>query len=229
MLAGQDSPAARLALEMLCAKYWHPLYSFLRYSGRSPHHAQDLCQEFFVRLLRQNSFASADPRKGKFRTFLLGALKHFLADEKEKAHAAKRGGDELPRSLDWEGAEQAHAIHAHNSGSPDKLFDRRWGLLLLEHALLNVRGEFIHAGKEREYEVLKAFIAEGPEPDGYAQAAAALGLSERSVAVAVHRMRQRYPKLVCAFGKRASAEKMAGADGNGGMNAHRWQRGGRAG
>ncbi len=195
--AGQvSSSEAADALEKLCRTYWYPLYVYVRRQGHGPHDAQDLTQEFFARLLRLNSLESVAPHKGKFRTFLLASLKHYLADARDAAQAAKRGSGQPVLSLDDDTAEQRYRLEPATDDSPEVLYDRRWVLAMLEQALGRLRQEYIAAGKTLQFEQMKAFL-EGPPVDGdYDRVAAALGLNSGAVAVAVHRLRQRYRDLV---------------------------------
>jgi len=198
-LAGNlASSAAGNALEKLCRSYWFPVYAFVRRQGVSPHDAQDLTQEFFCRLLRKNTFADADPAKGRFRSFLLGALKHFLSDEWDKARAEKRGGHHKIFSLDALEPEARYALEPANDLTPERAFDRRWGLTLLEGALRRLREEFATADKARHFEHLKAFLTQDAGPGGYDEVAALLETTPQAIAVSVHRLRQRYRDAVRA-------------------------------
>ena len=194
--AGLDSPESRGALEVLCRMYWFPIYAFIRRQGHLPHDAQDLTQEFFARLLASNSIVRADPKLGRFRTFLLGALKHFLADAQRKAAAWKRGGGVEIISFEQARAEERYQIEPLDSRTPDKIFEQRWTVVLLEAAAARLREEFRAAGKERQFEVLKPFLSSEGDEDAYAQAGAELQRSAKTVAVAVHRVRRRFRHLV---------------------------------
>lgn len=206
LAAGGDSPASLAALEQLSKNYWYPLYAFIRRSGRSPHDAQDLTQGFFVELFRKNYFRAADRERGKFRSFLLTALRHFLMHEWEKSRAAKRGGGFVPVSWDEQTAEQWYQHEPTASGStPERLYDRSWALRLFEQSLERLRHELTQQSKGHQFEQLKCYLTREPEHGEYAQAAATLGLSPNAVAVAVHRLRQRYASLV----REAVAETVA--------------------
>ena len=199
LLADHSSPtAASGALEKLCRSYWYPVYAFVRRQGFSPHDAQDLTQEFFSRLLKRNTFADADPAKGRFRSFLLGALKHFLADEWDKARAEKRGGQCEIFSLDALEPEARYALEPASDLTPEKIFDRRWAATLLEQALHRLREEFTAAGKARQFDLLKPFLTSDAGLGGYDEVAAQLETSPQTVAVSVHRLRQRYREAVRA-------------------------------
>ena len=191
--AGQDtSTEAADALEKLCRTYWYPLYVYVRREGHAPHDAQDLTQDFFARLLRLKSLEAVTPHKGKFRTFLLASLKHFLLNARDAACAAKRGGGQAVISLDALEAEQRYQLEPVNEETPEVLYDRRWTLTLLQQALAGVQCEYAAADKAQQFEVLKEFL-QGPAEEGdYDRAGATLGLNPGAVAVAVHRLRQRY-------------------------------------
>ncbi|MBI2925629.1 MAG: sigma-70 family RNA polymerase sigma factor [Verrucomicrobia bacterium] len=198
MLAAADlaSPSARAALEKLCRTYWYPLYAYVRRRGHRPEDAQDLTQEFFVRLLQKNSFAGADRAKGRFRSFLLGALQHFLADEHDRASAKKRGGGQQFISWEQDFAEKRFAEEPTDELSPDKIFERRWALTVLEQAASRLRAEYQAAGTGQLFEHLKGYVTgEGAAPT-YAATAAQLGLSESAVKSAIFRLRRRYYELV---------------------------------
>src|SRR5947209_11545063 len=141
-----DSPEATQALERLCAVYWHPLYAYVRRQGYAPHDAQDLTQEFFARLLARNYLGTVGREKGKFRSFLLAALNHFLADERDRAMAAKRGGGKPLISLDETDAETRYEADMPSQLSPDKSFEKRWATTLLEPAFARLRAEAVAAG-----------------------------------------------------------------------------------
>jgi RNA polymerase sigma-70 factor (ECF subfamily) len=196
--SNQTSPSAAAALEKLCRTYWYPIYVYVRRQGHAPHDAEDLTQEFFARLLRLNSLDGVAPQKGKFRTFLLVSLKHFLADAWDAATAAKRGGAHTILSLDDDTAEEHCQIESVADVPPDVAFERRWVLTLLEQALAALRAEYVSAGKARQFERMKGFLGNPAEDGEYDRAAAELGMSSGAVAVAVHRLRQRYRDLVRA-------------------------------
>jgi RNA polymerase sigma factor (sigma-70 family) len=190
LLAGAgELPESERALETLCRKYWQPIYAYLRCSGRSAPDAQDICQDLFASLIQRRSFASADRQKGRFRTFLLGALKHLLADRAAAAQAQKRGGGWTAISIDSDEGNGSFQLVA-NAPTPEAAYDRSWGLRLLGNALARLREEFSAAGKARQFEVLRPFLAEPPEKGDYAKAAQTLGMSSGTVTVSVHRMRE---------------------------------------
>jgi len=187
-----DSTQARTALEKLCRNYWPPIYAFVRRQGHSPHDAQDLTQEFFARLLARKSLADVDRAKGRFRSFLLASLKHFLANEWDKARAEKRGGGQVLIPMDARAAESSCGIDPADNLTAEKIFERRWALILLEQVLQQLREEYVHDGKEELFEQLKVTLTEASRSVPYAEVAARLNMSEGAVKVAVHRLRQRY-------------------------------------
>jgi RNA polymerase sigma-70 factor (ECF subfamily) len=193
--AGEDSPQATAALEHLCRTYWYPLYAFVRREGCSPPDAQDHTQEFFARLLARNSLAHVGPQKGKFRSFLLAALRHFLADQRALARALKRGGGAGCLSLDAQSAEERYRLEPVDRMDAEKIYERRWAMTLLEQALTRLRDENVAAGKTELFERLRSFVAgEGDVSGG--EAAAQLGLTESALKSALHRLRLRYRELV---------------------------------
>ena len=193
---GPGSPESREALEALCRTYWFPIYAFVRRQGHSPADAQDLTQEFFARLLASHSIARADPRLGKFRTFLLGALKHFLTDARRKKEAWKRGGGIEIVSFHQAQAEERYALEPVDARTPDKIYDQRWTVVLLETAVARLREEFRAAGKQRQFDILKPFLSSEGDEASYARAGVELNSSPKTVAVAVHRIRRRFRYLV---------------------------------
>ena|SRR5579859_3332494 len=198
-LAGDTrSPQSADALEKLCRVYWPPLYAFIRRQGHTEEDAQDLTQEFFARFLERNQFEAVDPRKGKFRTFLLAALTHFLSNQRDRERAAKRGGGQKLISLDEIKSEQMRHLEPASDLSPDKLFDARWAMTVLEHALAELRRELDADGKAAHFEELKNFLTADPGGGDYSAAAVKLGVASQTVAVMVFRLRQRYRELVRA-------------------------------
>jgi len=194
--SGGDSARARAALEVLCRAYWYPLYAFVRRTGQSPHDAEDSVQSFFALCLEKNYLAAAEEAKGRFRSFLLLALKRFLAKERDKSRARKRGGGQKPIALDGLTAEERYALEPAELMSADKLFERRWALTLLEQVLCRLREEQAAAGQLAAFEQLKEFLLAGGRGTPYAELAGQLGIGEGAVKVAVHRLRQRYRELL---------------------------------
>jgi RNA polymerase sigma factor (sigma-70 family) len=189
-----DSPSAAGALEDLCQTYWPPLYAYVRRRGYSTEDAQDLTQEFFVRLLERNSVASVNPCKGRFRSFLLASMNHFLADEWDKHQAAKRGGGKLVMT----GLEEADfdAHHAENL-TPEKVFEQRWAIALLESVYLRLEQEYAARGKAKLFSVLRSALAAANSTPG-AEMARQLEMNEGAVKVAIHRLRKRYREVLRA-------------------------------
>lgn len=188
---------ARRALEELCRVYWYPLYAFVRYRGYSSDEAQDLTQGFFARLLETGGFASADPRLGRFRAYLLGAMKHFLSNEWQRTQTQKRGGQ--VRFLEWDALdpEARYAGTPAQETHPEQLFDREWALEAVEQALRNLAEEMAGAGKGELFDALKGNLT-GENEAPREETVARLGMSANAVKVAVHRLRRRYRKLLRA-------------------------------
>ena len=190
------SQQADLALEELCRTYWYPLYAYVRRQGHSREDAEDLTQGFFARLLEKNYLEGVTSDKGKFRAFLLMAVKRFLANEWDRANRQKRGGGILPLSLNWQDADTRYQIDPADNLSPDKLYDRAWALVVLEHVITRLRDENATDGKGEVYEQLKPFLMMGKGALPYAKAATDLKMTEGAVRVAVHRLRHRYRELL---------------------------------
>jgi RNA polymerase sigma-70 factor (ECF subfamily) len=191
---GQASPQVDFALEKLCRTYWWPLYAFVRRRGYGAHDAEDLTQEFFSRLLAKDFLRSVDRSKGKFRSFLLAALEHFLAKEWRRANTQKRGGKFAFHSIDAEMADQQYLQIPAAGLSPEQLFEKQYAIKLLEQVVSRLREEFVTAGKEAQFEHLKIFLTGEKQP--YAEMAAKLGTTEAALKMAVSRMRQRYKELL---------------------------------
>lgn len=188
--------AAREALEQLCRAYWYPLYAFVRSRGYDAFDAQDLTQAFLLRFIETGGFASADRTRGRFRTYLLGAMKHFLANEWHRARRQKRGGGVT--FLEWDALqpEARYTLEPRQSADPDTTFDREWAMELTARAMSKLRAECAAGGKEDHFEALQGSL-DGEEP-ARSETAARLGLTEGAVKVAVHRLRQRYRELLRA-------------------------------
>jgi RNA polymerase sigma-70 factor (ECF subfamily) len=192
----QRSPQAARALEELCRTYWFPLYAYVRRRGHTKEDAEDLTQAFFARLLEKNFLAGLSSEKGKFRAFLLVSLKHFLANEWDKARTQKRGGGSVPLSLDWQTADTQFQVAATNAPSPDKAFDREWALALLARVITRLQTECAAEGKGRLFEQLKTFLTDGQAATAQREIAGVLGLEASAVRVAAHRLRKRYRQLL---------------------------------
>jgi len=196
--AARDATEAAEALEVLCRTYWYPLYAYVRLRGKSPHDAQDLTQAFFAHLFSGEGLARADPGKGRLRSYLLGALKHYLAYQHRKDSTQKRGGNAIRISMDEEQAEVRlrGELKADPSGDPDQLFERRWALMMLDRVLRQLEGEYRDRGREHQFEVLSGFLARKSGSIRHAEVAGQLGMSESNVRVTIHRMRGRYRELL---------------------------------
>ena len=197
--AGQrDSPEAEEALASLCRLYWYPLFAYARRHSAKPEDAQDLTQGFFARLLERDYLRQADPQRGRFRSFLLTAFKHFLAHERERANAQKRGGGRKILPLDFQSGECRFRREPSHPATAETLYERSWALTLLQQALARLREEQTAAGKERLFECLKGTLTGEDAPRPYADLAAELGMSGQAIKVTVHRLRRRYGELLRA-------------------------------
>ncbi len=197
LAAGKRStPQSNRALEELCRAYWFPLYAYVRRRGHSKEDAEDLTQAFFARFLEKNYLGALDSEKGKFRAFLLASLKHFLANEWDRSHRQKRGGDATHLSLDWKTADTQFQIAITTEPSPDKAYDREWALALLEKVVSSLHAECAADGREKQFDELKIFLTAGKGALPYSAAANSLGLEEGAVRTAVHRLRKRYRQLL---------------------------------
>jgi RNA polymerase sigma factor (sigma-70 family) len=193
---GSDDASARIALSALCEAYWYPLYAYVRRSGRNPPDAEDLTQEFFARLLDKHTLAAADEARGRLRTFLLTCLQRFLLDEHDRAMTQKRGGA-LPANLNAEWAEERYATEPVDDHSPDRIFQRRWALTVLEHSLLLLAEEYTRRGKPELYEALRPCLGFGAEPEKqYDQIAAELDMPLGTVKNHVFRVRARFREIL---------------------------------
>ena len=193
--AGEQSAEA---LEALCRDCWRPIYAFVRRSGYDTHTAQDLTQEFFARLLAGSGTAGADPERGRFRSWLLGALKHFLTNEWHRSQTQKRGGGLTFFSIEEAREEEHHALEPADHESPDRLYDRRWAEELLARVNARVRTDYEAAGWGARFEALKIYLLGGYEPVSYEDTAATLGLSASAVKSAIYKMRQRFGQALRA-------------------------------
>lgn len=193
---GSASPEAAAALAKLCQTYWPPVYSFLRRSGRSPEDSKDLTQEFFRRLLEKQTLKALDRDKGRFRSFLLVVLKRFLAAERDRAHCQKRGGGVPLVSLDDDDAERRHMAEVADDRTPETVFEKRWALALLEHAIRRLERELADHGKQHLFERLKGFLTGEQSDQSQDAIAGELGMTTGTLRVTIHRMRQRYRELL---------------------------------
>lgn len=185
-----------IALEKLCRTYWWPLYAFVRRRGYAAHDAQDLTQEFFARLLAKDTLRAVDRSKGKFRSFLLAALEHFLANEWRRSKTQKRGGKFTFVSIDDDSAEQPyHQVPASNL-SPEQVFEQQWAMTLFDQTLSRLRDEFVATGKEMQFETIKIFLTGEKQAAAYLEMATKLGTTEAALKMAVSRMRHRYREIL---------------------------------
>jgi RNA polymerase sigma factor (sigma-70 family) len=194
-----ESPTAQAALSELCESYYAPVLAFIRYAGRDEEAARDLTQEFFARLLASHGLDTAEPGRGRFRSFVLGAVKHFLADQHDRAQAAKRGCGQTPVSIQaGDGINTSTELQVPDPAGPvpDTAFDRQWALTLVERALNVLAAEFTTADKATQFEALKPWLLGDVDSLSQADAAERLGLTEGAVKVAVHRLRRRFRELV---------------------------------
>lgn len=195
-MAGQASPQADAALANLCHTYWYPLYVFIRRQGQGPEDAKDLVQGFFAQVLQKRYFHDANREKGKFRSFVLLALKRFMANEWDRAHRLKRGGGQEVFSLDQEKTENRYLTELVDTMSPEKAFDRQWAMVLLEQVLKGLEAEFSAAGRSSVFEELKVYLSGEENAPSYAEMGQKLAMTEGSVKVTVCRLRQRYRELL---------------------------------
>jgi RNA polymerase sigma factor (sigma-70 family) len=195
--AGQGpSTESDAALERLCRTYWWPLYAFVRRRGHEPPDAQDLTQEFFARLLAKDFLRAVDRSKGKFRSFLLAALEHFLANEWRRARSQKRGGGARLISLDDTSTENRYQQLPSSALPPERVFEQQWAMTLLAQAVSRLREEFVSAGKETLFSEIKIFLTGDKRAVSYAELASKLQTSEAALKMAVSRMKQRYGELL---------------------------------
>ena len=195
--AGQRTdPESQTALESLCRIYWHPLYSYVRRTGHEAEEAKDLTQEFFARILSRNAIGRADPARGRFRTFLLSALKYFLVNEWKKSCRLKRGGPLEPLPLDIEAGEERFAIERPDTASPEVVYERQWAAALLERVLEQLGEECAANGRTVQFEELKSSLWGEHREATQAETARRLNMSEGAFKVAAHRLRARFRELL---------------------------------
>jgi RNA polymerase sigma-70 factor (ECF subfamily) len=193
--AGQPgAPGYQQALETLCRGYWFPLYAYLRRHGYDSHQAEDYTQAFFCRVLEKQVLRLADSKRGRFRSFLLAALKNFLADERDRARAQKRGGGRKLLSIDFNQAENQYALEPADRLSPEKLFDKSWALTVLERTMACLKAELAGKNKKELFDHLKIYLTAEKGSIPYRDTAAELNMTEAAVRTAVHRLRRHYRK-----------------------------------
>ncbi len=198
VLAAGDrrSPDGDCALQALCRTYWYPLYAYARRRGHSAEEAADVTQEFFSRLLEKNFLQSADRSRGRFRSFLLTVFKRFLSSERDKQQALKRGGGLQHFSIDLQAGERQYSCEPSHDWTPEKLYERRWAMTLLQNVLSSLEREYRSKGQNRLFEVGKVYLTGSPGAPPYSVSAAELDMTESAVRVAVHRLRGRYRELL---------------------------------
>jgi RNA polymerase sigma-70 factor (ECF subfamily) len=194
----RGSAANEDALGRLCTLYWYPVFAFVRRRGHSAEDAEDLTQGFFARLIEKGDLASADQSRGRFRSFLLSACQHFLANRSERRLALKRGGGRPALSIDVADAERRYDRALGHDETPEVVYERQWCLTLLAGVLEDLGDEYRATGRERLFDRLKAFLTAEDDGGSYAEAARDLAMEEGAVKVAVHRLRKRYRQALCA-------------------------------
>jgi len=194
-MARGDSPEAKAALSDLCAAYYAPVFAFIRCNAANEDSARDLTQEFFSRLLARQGIGTVDPQRGRFRSFLLGAVKHFLADMRDHSHRLKRGAGQVLESID-PGTDTSPGLQLPDphAPSPDREFDRKWALTLLDRALAALARE--HEGKAAHFDALKPWLTGDTDNLSQAETGRQLGLNEGAVKVAIHRLRRRFREVI---------------------------------
>lgn len=192
----KQSPTANAALAELCRAYWYPLYVFIRRQEASTERAEELTQEFFTRLLEDDVLAAVTPEKGKFRAYLLACCKHFLANERDRERAQKRGGGRPLLSFDLSSAAGRYAVEPADSFTPERLFLRRWALTLLDQVIDLLRQEWTNNGRGALFEALKAALLGDHAALSYAEVGTAVGMSEDAVKKSAQRLRQRYREIL---------------------------------
>ncbi len=194
----ENSGAASNALQELCQIYWYPLYTYVRRQGYDADSAADLTQAFFADLLQREDLKKVDPELGKFRSFLLTALKHFLINQWDKAKTRKRGGGKPVLSLDFRAADDRYRLEPSHNQTPDLIYQRQWARTLLSRVQMDLRAEFAKRGKAHRFDKLQHFLAGKNDEETLAMAANELEMTEVAVKVALHRMRQRFGEILRA-------------------------------
>jgi len=193
-----DDACRAAALDALCRAYWFPLYVYIRRRGFPAEDAEDLTQTYFAALLEKDYLAQADRERGKLRSFLLTTLKHFLADEWSKSSALKRGAGKTVLSIDAARAEEQYALEPADTDSPDRLYEKRWALTVLDNVLEALREDYAKTGQGKVFDALQKFLAWNSGGEAYREVAAELGMKESAVRVAIFRLRRRYGDLLRA-------------------------------
>ena len=196
MEAQSESPVAQEALEKLCHTYWRPIYSFMQRQGIGPEEAKDVTQGFFADLLEHKSLAAVRKEKGRFRSYLLGALKYFLADERRRAMAIKRGKGQWLIPLEELSPDERTEIELTDPLTAEQIFERRWASTVLERVLGLLKNEYVAAGNATLFDCLKQLLPDDPGSPSQAEIAGQLGMTANAVRQAFHRFRQRYQSLL---------------------------------
>ncbi len=191
-----SSPDYQRALSTLCQTYWYPLYAYLRRQGHDSHQAEDYTQAFFAQMLEKGYLSRVEPKPGKFRSFLLTALKHFLADQRDRAQAIKRGGGKESLPLNFQAAEGRYTLEPANDLSPEKVFERSWALTLLEKTMDRLEAELAGMNKAELFDSLKVYLCGHTALVPYRDVAAELNMTEGAVKVTVYRLRRRYREML---------------------------------
>ena len=208
---GRAAPQSDVALATLCEAYWYPVYAYLRRDGHTVEDAQDLTQAFFARLLEKHWVEAATPERGRFRSFLLASVKHFVANERDRARALKRGGA-LP-ALPLETGEHRYRHEPQDDTTPETLYHREWAQTVFDRVLSRLQGELTSAGKAHIFDALQPHVTNDDDAGSYRDAAATLRMSEGAVRVAVHRLRRRFRDLLRAeVAESVSAEQSVGEE-----------------
>jgi RNA polymerase sigma factor (sigma-70 family) len=194
--AQSESPTAQEALEKLCQIYWRPIYSFVQRQGIAPEEAEDVTQAFFVDLLEHKNLAAVRKEKGRFRSYLLGALKYFLADERRRALAVKRGKGQRPVPLEELSAHERTQMEPTDPVTAEQIYERRWASTVLERVLALLKDEYVAAGNAKLFDSLKQLLPDEPGSPSQADIAGQLGMTANAVRQAFHRFRQRYQSLL---------------------------------
>ena len=192
----RSSPGSTEALNQLCREYWRPLYAYIRRRGYGPEESEDLTQGFFEKLLAKDYLGDLTPGMGRFRSFLLACVKHFLANEWDYARRQKRGGGQVIVSFDAARAEEDYALDPVDTLTPEVVYERRWAMTVLDAVLSRLREQFEESGRGTLFEELKPFLRGAEAPGSYAEVSARTGLKENALRVAVNRLRRRYGELL---------------------------------
>jgi RNA polymerase sigma-70 factor (ECF subfamily) len=194
--AGRETPGAADALSALCTAYWMPVYAFIRRKGYSREESEDLSQAFFTRVLEHRTLLEARRERGRFRSFLLASVTHFLANEWDRSHARKRGGDSTTLSFDFESGEETFHREPYHELTPEALFARQWAMTLLDRVLSRQREEYARRGQSVQFDLLKPFLTGDQDRGQHHRLAVQLDMSDAAVRTAVHRLRRQYGELL---------------------------------